>query len=175
MSTPDDLTIRPVRDADRDALWPILRDVIRPGDTYAIDPDISRDDLLTLWCDGPAACHVAEMGGRILGTYYIKTNQQGGGAHVCNCGYITAPEARGRGLARAMCEHSQDAARDLGYEAMQFNFVVASNVGAIALWTKLGFETVGRLPRAFRHPEQGLVDALVMFKWLEDGQNVQSG
>lgn len=168
MSTRDDLTIRPVRDDDRDALWPILRDVIRPGDTYAIDPAASREDMLHLWCDMPAASYVAERDGVILGTYYIKTNQQGGGSHVCNCGYITAPAAQGQGIARAMCEHSQDAARALGYEAMQFNFVVASNVGAIALWTKLGFETVGRLPRAFRHPEQGLMDALVMFKWLGD-------
>ncbi|MEL7257088.1 MAG: GNAT family N-acetyltransferase [Pseudomonadota bacterium] len=168
MSTRDDLTIRPVRDDDRDALWPILRDVIRPGDTYAIDPAVSREDMLHLWCDMPAASYVAERDGVILGTYYIKTNQQGGGSHVCNCGYITAPAAQGQGIARAMCEHSQDAARALGYEAMQFNFVVASNVGAIALWTKLGFETVGRLPRAFRHPEQGLMDALVMFKWLGD-------
>ncbi|WP_338548528.1 GNAT family N-acetyltransferase [Roseovarius phycicola] len=168
MSTRDDLTIRPVRDDNRDALWPILRDVIRPGDTYAIDPGISREDILHLRCDMPAASYVAERDGEILGTYYIKTNQQGGGAHVCNCGYITAPAAQGQGIARAMCVHSQTAARDLGYEAMQFNFVVASNVGAIALWIKLGFETVGRLPRAFRHPEQGLVDALVMFKWLGD-------
>lgn len=166
MSTADGITIRPVRAADRDALWPVLRDVIRPGDTYAIDPTIPCEDLLTYWCDAPAACYVAEADGVLLGTYYIKTNQQGGGAHVCNCGYITAPEARGRGVARAMCVHSQTAAKSLGYEAMQFNFVVASNVGAIALWTKLGFETVGRLPDAFRHPEAGLVDALVMYKWL---------
>lgn len=166
MSTPDGLTIRPVREADRDALWPVLREVIRPGDTYAIDPGLSREDALAYWCDAPAACYVAEADGEILGTYYIKTNQQGGGQHVCNCGYITATAARGRGVARAMCEHSQPAAKALGYEAMQFNFVVASNVGAIGLWTKLGFETVGRLPRAFRHPEQGLVDALVMYKWL---------
>lgn len=166
MLTRDGVTIRPVRDADRNALWPMLRDVIRPGDTYAIDPGISREDLLAFWCDVPAVCYVAEIDGEILGTYYIKTNQQGGGAHVCNCGYITAPAAQGQGIARAMCLHSQKAARDLGYEAMQFNFVVASNVGAIALWTKLGFETVGRLPDAFRHPEQGFVDALVMYKRL---------
>ncbi|MEM8776391.1 MAG: N-acetyltransferase [Pseudomonadota bacterium] len=166
MSTPD-LIIRAVEEADRSALWPILRDVIRPGDTYAIDPDISREDLLQYWCDAPAACFVADADGELLGTYYIKTNQPGGGSHVCNCGYITAPGARGRGVAEAMCRHSQEAARDLGYLAMQFNFVLTSNEGAIRLWMRLGYETVGRLPRVFRHPEQGLVDALVMFKWLD--------
>ncbi len=161
-----EIRIRPVEDADRAALWPILRDVMRAGDTYAIDPGISREDLLAYWCDAPRASFVAEAAGEILGTYYIKTNQAGGGSHVCNCGYVTAPAARGRGVARAMCVHSQDAARALGYGAMQFNFVVTTNVGAIALWSKLGFETVGRLPRAFRHPREGLVDALVMFKTL---------
>ena len=162
-----ELSIRGVRESDHEALWPILRDVVRAGDTYAIEPELSQSRLMEYWCETPRATYVAERDGQILGTYYIKTNQAGGGSHVCNCGYITAPAARGQGVARAMCVHSQRVARELGYEAMQFNFVVTSNEGAIALWTKLGFETVGRLPKAFRHPKQGLVDALVMFKWLE--------
>ena len=163
---PDGLTIRPVRAGDADALWPILRDVVRAGDTYAIDPHASRDTLMAYWCDAPRATYVAEAGGEILGTYYLKTNQQGGGAHVCNCGYVTAPAARGRGVARAMCLHSQDAARAFGYLAMQFNFVLATNTGALHLWETLGFARVGCLPKAFRHPSAGLVDAVVMYKWL---------
>ncbi|MEO0568173.1 MAG: N-acetyltransferase [Pseudomonadota bacterium] len=166
MSTPE-LIIRPVEERDRAVLWPILKSVVRAGDTYAIDPEISRDDLMHLWCDAPAACLVAEKGEALLGTYYIKTNQAGGGSHVCNCGYITSPAARGQGVAEAMCRHSQAAAVKLGYLAMQFNCVVATNEGAIRLWTRLGYETVGRLPRVFRHPQQGFVDALVMYKWLE--------
>lgn len=166
MSTPEDLTIRLVRDDDMGALWPILRDVVRAGDTYAIEPGLSRERLLSLWCEAPRATYVAEAGGAILGTYYIKTNQAGGGAHVCNCGYVTARGARGRGVARAMCLHSQDVACDLGYLAMQFNFVVATNKGALRLWASLGFQTVGRLPSAFKHPVAGHVDAFVMYKWL---------
>ena len=65
-----------------------------------------------------------------------------------------------------MCRHSQAQARALGFEAMQFNFVVTTNTGAIRLWERLGFETVGRLPGAFEHPAAGRVDALVMMKWL---------
>lgn len=107
MSTRDDLTIRLVREGDADALWPILRDVVRAGDTYAIEPDLSQSRLMECWCEAPRATYVAESAGEILGTYYIRTNQAGGGSHVCNCGYITAPAARGRGVARALCEHSQ--------------------------------------------------------------------
>ncbi|SFN69520.1 Ribosomal protein S18 acetylase RimI [Roseovarius lutimaris] len=163
-----EMTIRHARDADFDALWPILRGVIRAGDTYAIDPGLTREAVFDLWMRAPRATYVAESGDEILGTYYIKTNQQGGGAHVCNCGYMVASAARGRGVAHAMCLASQDQARAMGYLAMQFNFVVATNLGAIKLWRSLGFETVGLLPRAFAHPTQGLVDALVMYKWLAE-------
>lgn len=162
----DDLTIRLARAADFDALWPILRAVIRAGDTYALDRSLSAEAVRALWMETPRATFVAEAGGTVPGTCYIKTNQAGGGAHVCNAGFMVAPAARGRGVARAMCEHAQMQARAMGYLAMQFNFVVSTNEGAVALWQRLGFEIVGRLPRAFRHPAAGLVDALVMYKWL---------
>jgi len=168
MDTGGQITIRFAREDDFATLWPILRGVIRAGDTYTIEPGLTREAVRALWMDTPRATYVAEIAGEVQGTYTIKTNQPGGGAHVCNCGYMVAPAARGRGLARAMCLHSQDEARAMGYLAMQFNFVVETNAGAIALWEDLGFETVGRLPRAFRHPEAGLVDARVMYKWLGD-------
>ena len=169
MSAPEGgLVIRPARAADFDALWPVLRAVIGAGDTYAIAPDLSRAAAFEWWMRAPRATYVAERGGVVLGTYYIRTNQGGGGAHVCNCGYMVAPAARGRGLAARLCAHSQAEAVRLGYRAMQFNFVVETNAGAIRLWHRLGFNTVGRLPRAFRHPRAGLVDARVMFKWLDE-------
>lgn len=158
--------IRLARDGDFDTIWPILRSVIRAGETYAIDPQISRDGAHDLWMQAPRATYVVEAGGEILGTYYIKTNQAGGGAHVCNCGYMVAEAARGQGLAARMCEHSQAEALKLGYRAMQYNLVLATNTSAIHLWHKLGFDTVGRIPLAFEHPRRGLVDALVMYKWL---------
>ena len=163
------LIIRPARAGDFDALWPILRAVFRAGDTYAVDPDLTRAAARDYWMVRPRATYVALGGGRPVGSYYIRTNQPGGGAHVCNCGYVVAARARGQGIAARMCEHSQIEARRLGYAAMQFNFVVATNEGAIRLWTRLGFATVGRLPGAFRHPEAGPTDALVMYKRLEGG------
>lgn len=164
--TTDNFNIRLARDEDFDAIWPILRDVIRAGTTYAIDPRISREGAFELWMSAPRATYLVEGDGTVLGTYYIKTNQAGGGAHVCNCGYIVDEAARGQGMAAWMCSHSQEEALKLGYKAMQFNLVLATNTGAIHLWHKLGFDTVGRLPLAFDHPEAGLVDALVMYKWL---------
>jgi ribosomal protein S18 acetylase RimI-like enzyme len=157
--------IRPATAQDWPAIWALLEPVFRAGETYAVDRDIPEDAARAIWLDTPAATFVYDDDG-ILGTFYIKKNHAGGGAHICNCGYITAEAAQGRGIARAMCEHSQNAARALGFTAMQFNFVLASNVGAIALWHKLGFSTVGTLPAAFNHPAHGLVDAHIMWKAL---------
>ncbi|MEM7359796.1 MAG: N-acetyltransferase [Pseudomonadota bacterium] len=160
------MIIRAATDHDFDAIWPIFSQIVKAGDTYAYARDTNKEQARTIWMDSPRATYVAEKAGEILGTYYIKTNQAGPGAHVCNCGYMVSSAARGQGLATAMCEHSQQEAVRLGYSAIQYNFVASSNEGAIRLWTKLGFLTVGRLPNAFNHPERGLVDALVMFKWL---------
>jgi ribosomal protein S18 acetylase RimI-like enzyme len=157
--------IRPAVAADWPAIWAMLEPVFRAGETYAVDRDMSETAARALWLEGPAATFVAEDA-RPLGTYYIKTNHGGGAAHICNCGYVTDAAAQGRGVARAMCLHSQDRARAMGYRAMQFNLVLASNAGALRLWDSLGFDRVGTLPDAFDHPVQGMVDAHVMWKRL---------
>lgn len=160
------LVLRPAGDDDADALWAILQPVLTAGDTYALPRDMARDQALAYWCGADRRTYVAEADGVVLGTYYLRANQPGGGDHVANCGYMTAPAARGRGVARAMCSHSLDEARRHGFTAMQFNFVVSTNDAAVALWRSMGFAEVGRLPGAFRHPVQGPVDALVMFQAL---------
>ena len=160
------LTIRRAGAADHDALWAMLKPVFRAGDTYAVDPAISREDALAFWCGGTHTAHIAETGGTGLGSYYICPNQQGGGAHVCNCGFVTACVAQGKGVARAMLEDALARAKAEGYRAMQFNFVVQSNARAVATWQAYEFEIVGRLPAAFLHPKAGYVDALVMYRVL---------
>jgi len=161
------MNVREATRADFEQIWPIFREITAAGETYAYPRDISKEQAATLWMDTPRKTYVFEEAGTIWGTYHIKTNQAGPGDHVCNCGYMVSSQARGRGLATEMCEHSQRIARELGYKAMQFNFVVSSNEDAVRLWSKLGFATVGRLPKAFQHPVKGYVDALVMYKWLE--------
>lgn len=161
------MILRAARDADRVAVWQMLEPVFRAGDTYAIDPDIPREAALAYWFGPERQVFVAEEDGVPLGCYYIMRNQKGGGAHVCNCGYVTAGAARGRGVARAMLAHSLEKAVELGFRAMQFNFVVSTNQRAIDTWVRAGFEVVGRLPEAFRHPAQGYVDALVMYRRLK--------
>jgi len=160
------LTIRPAMAADDDAIWAILEPTFRAGETYPIPRDISLADALAYWRSPGHSVFVAEQGGTIVGTYYLRANNRGGGSHVANCGYMVAPAANGRGVARAMCAHSLALARERGFTAMQFNFVIASNERAVRLWQASGFTIAGRLPKAFQHPRLGLVDALVMVRAL---------
>lgn len=160
------MQIRPATAADHSAIWSILEPVIRAGETYTLDRDMGEGAALAYWLGPDKEVFVAEDDGEILGTYYLRPNQAGGGRHVGNCGYMTASQATGRGVARAMCLHSLDHARACGYRALQFNFVVATNERAIALWQSFGFDIVGRLPRAFNHPQLGMVDALIMYQAL---------
>jgi ribosomal protein S18 acetylase RimI-like enzyme len=160
------MQIRKAEPRDAAAIAEIILPTFREGSTYTVDPDISEADARAYWLSPDKETFVAEDAGVIVGTYIMRPNQAGGGRHVCNCGYMTRAGATGRGIARAMCLHSLGHARSRGYRAMQFNFVVATNERAVRLWQSLGFEIVGRLPGAFRHPVHGYVDALVMYQTL---------
>jgi len=151
---------------DADAIWAILEPVIRAGETYPLPRDMDRESALAYWFSPGHEVFVAGDGAEIVGSYFLQANQRGGGAHVANCGYMTAPYATGRGVARAMCAHSLERARQRGFRAMQFNFVVSNNERAVQLWLKSGFEIVGRLRKAFEHPRVGFVDAYVMYRQL---------
>lgn len=160
------MKIRHASPADYAAISQIIVPVFRKGETYTIDPKISGADAIAYWTGDDKETFVAEVEGEILGTYYIRSNQAGAGSHICNCGYMTHMNATGRGVASAMCTHSLEYAKSVGFRGMQYNFVVSTNVGAIRLWEKFGFETVGRLPKSFNHPSAGYVDALILFRPL---------
>jgi ribosomal protein S18 acetylase RimI-like enzyme len=165
--------IRPATKADHEPILKIFREVIQPGDTYAIDPRISREAALAYWFAHGTHTYVTELdrlkgssSDRIVGTYILRANQGGGGAHVANAAFMVAPEVQGRGIGRAMAEHCLAQARQLGFRAMQFNFVVSTNESALRLWQRLGFKIVGTLPGAFWHPIKGDVDVYVMYRAL---------
>jgi ribosomal protein S18 acetylase RimI-like enzyme len=159
-------TIRPAEERDSGPIWSILEPMIRAGETYTLPRDHSREEALAYWFSDGHEVFVAEEDGAVLGTYYLRPNQKGGGSHVANCGYVTGSAAMGRGVARTMCEHSLGRARSRGFRAMQFNFVVRSNERAVRLWESFGFVIVGTLRRAFLHPGLGYVDAYVMYREL---------
>jgi len=151
---------------DFESVWTLFHEIVSNGETYAFPRDTNKEEAIKIWITNPLKTFVIKEKEEVIGTYFIKANQVGQGKHVCNCGYMVSSKARGKGLATIMCKHSQEIAMDLGFKAMQFNFVASSNMGAIRLWNKHGFETVGCLPKAFNHPTEGFIDAFVMYKWF---------
>ena len=160
------IKITPATSADEERIWALLQPVFSAGDTYAVDPLIERHAAIAYWMEADKTAFILRVEGQAVGTYYIRPNQPGGGAHICNCGFITAPSARGKGVARRMLDHALIEAKQQGYRAMQFNFVLASNQRALAIWQRNGFATIGRIPQAFLHPKQGYVDALILHRSL---------
>lgn len=149
------------------AIWEIFHNIVKSGDTYVYDPDISKEEALALWCNKPATTYVALYDGQIIGTYIIKPNFPGLGSHIANCSYMVSDKARGLGIGRAMAEHSINLAKELGFIAMQFNIVVSTNKNAVNLWKSLGFEIIGITPKGFKHKKLGYVDSYIMYKSLE--------
>jgi ribosomal protein S18 acetylase RimI-like enzyme len=160
------LRIRSAAGSDGDAIWNIFHEIVVVGDTYAFDPGMSREEALAFWFRADTQTYVAEKDGGVVGTYILRPNQLGPGSHVANAAFLVGSNAQGLGVGRKMGEHCLSEARRLGFRAMQFNFVVSTNISAIHLWQKLGFKIVGTLPGAFRHPKTGYVDVYVMFRSL---------
>ena len=177
------LEIRKATEADKPEVWQIIKSVLSTGDTYTFAPDSSEEEMLAFWFAPDKWTYVAvwsetpksagilsdELGsphGKIVGTFFLKANQPGLGSHVSNAGYMVAPEAKGMRVGRAMAEFSLDEARRLGFQSMQFNFVVKSNEVAVKLWQNLGFEIIGEIPEAFNHARDGLTNAYIMYRKL---------
>jgi ribosomal protein S18 acetylase RimI-like enzyme len=161
-----ELVIREIGADEFQRAWPVFKAVIKGGDTYSYPPDLTLTEARVLWTTPPSRCFVAEGDGEVLGCYLLRPNQPGLGDHVANCGYMVAPAARGQGIAGKMCVHSLDEARRTGFRAMQFNYVVSTNTGAVRLWQRHGFAIVGTVPGAFRHARLGPTDIHIMFRTL---------
>jgi ribosomal protein S18 acetylase RimI-like enzyme len=160
------IAIEPIERQGFSSLWPLLEPVIREGATYPLPTGMSPGEAEAYWFAAGNHVFAATTAGELVGTYYLRANQRGGGAHVANAGFVTAPAARGRGIARRMATHALTTAAELGFAAMQFNFVISSNLRAVTLWRGMGFTIVGVLPDAFRLPEGRLVDVFVMYRSL---------
>lgn len=160
------IAIRAAKESEFDRIWNVFREVVKTGDTYAFPPDIDKEAAKVAWMSPGVNTYVATSSETIVGTYIIKDVQPGLGSHVANASFMVAPDAQGKGIGRLMGEHALVEARRLGYQAMQFNQVIASNTAAVGLWEKLGFTIVGTIPKGFRHQELGLVDAHIMHRFL---------
>jgi L-amino acid N-acyltransferase YncA len=160
------IEIRNANTEDSDQIWEIIKEVISKGDTYTVDPNSPKETMLNYWYGPDRHTYVAIEEGKIVGTFLIRPNQPGLGAHVANGAYMVAEAASGKGIGKKMGEFSLVEAKRLGYTAMQFNIVIKSNVRAVNLWQNLGFEIIGEIPDAFNHKQNGLTNAFIMYRKL---------
>ena len=160
------MRIRKVLATDFDPVWEIFKEVIKTSDTYVFDPSTPKEDLQKHWFASYMETYVLELDERVVGTYIIKPNQIDLGNHIANCSYMVHPNSHGKGIGKSMCEHSLVRAEQIGYEGIQFNIVVSSNVAAVKLWQRYGFEIIGTTPNGFRHAELGMIDTYIMYKKL---------
>ena len=160
------LSARIATDEDEGALWGILEPMVRQGGTYVFSLEKTKESMMGYWMGTDKTIFVVENEGVVVGTFYLKANQEGLGDHICNAGFVVCRNAEGQGVGRWMGEFAQVAAKSRGFLAMQFNFVIQSNQKAVHLWKSLGFSVIGEIPEAYRHPELGLVPALIFHKQL---------
>lgn len=157
--------IRRATESDFDAMWDIFQSVVATGDTLPFSGSVDREVFRAHWF-GAHAAYVAVVGSSVSGMYKAGANYPDLGSHVASATYLVSPAAQGQGIGRTMVDHSLAQARQDGFMAMQFNYVVSTNAAAVNLYRKLGFDIVGTLPKAFRHQQLGLVDAHVMYRPL---------
>lgn len=158
--------IRHATEIDKPAIWQIIKAVIAGGDTYVFSPDATEEEMMAFWFTPDKHNYVAVDDGEVVATFWLHANNPGLGKHVGNAAYMVSPEAHGKGIGREIAEWSLDEARRLGFTAMQFNFVVKSNIHAVRLWQKIGFEIIGEVPDAFDHARDGMTNAYIMYRKL---------
>ena len=160
------LDVKKITEDDFDEVWTLIKKIITKGDTYVFSPETKKNQMLSYWCSKSNHTYIVQNDGKLVGTFLIKDNQPGLGSHIANAAFMTEPDETGKGVGRLMSEFALKEAKNLGYSAMQFNFVVKSNSRAIRLWKKLGFLVIGEVPEAFNHATEGLTNALIMYRKL---------
>ena len=162
------MQIRPVSDADWAAFYPVLREVVAAGETYAYPDVLSSSEAHDLWVESPPGVTVVAVSddGSLLGSAKAGPNRPSRGSHVATASFMVSSAARGQGVGRALGEWVVAWAREQRYAAMQFNAVVETNTAAVRLWRDLGFEVVGTVPEAFDSAAHGRVGLHVMHRFL---------
>jgi GNAT superfamily N-acetyltransferase len=165
------MLIREASLADWPAIWAFMEGIVRAGETYAWDLDLTEDEARSFWFqwDGRPQGHTVvatDADGTVVGTAETGPNHGGPGSHIATAGFMVDPVHAGQGVGRALGEHVLDLARAEGYRAMQFNAVVESNTAAVRLWRSLGFDVLTTIPEGFCHPVHGYVGLHVMYQRL---------
>jgi len=162
-----EIIIRPIEEKDFEEIYKIFSNIIKKGDSYVNRPDTTKEEIYIKWVKNSIPTFVAELGGKLVGAYSLRNNHIDLGSHIANASYIVDETIRGKGIGKKLGQHSLETARNLGYKAIQFNFVVSTNKPAVNLWQSLGFKIIGIVPKAYQHQQlKTLVDVYIMHREL---------
>ena len=151
------------------AVKEIFLHVVDEGETYSYERDELTDEWIrNYWLKKTVTTLVARIDGKVVGVCAIRLNRTGRGNHIANASYIVHHDHRGIGIGHALGHESLKMAKEKGFKAMQFNYVVSTNAKAVALWQSLGFSIIGTMPQGYRHARHGLVDVYMMHRFLEE-------
>jgi L-amino acid N-acyltransferase YncA len=162
---------------EREQVRALFNTIVTEGNTYPQTQPLTVEEFNAYWLSRDAfvvrtleATEIESLGrNATVGAFFIKPNFPGRCSHICNAGFIVHPAMRGRGMGRLMGEAMLRLASHLGYSAVMFNLVFETNIASIRLWESLGFETIGRIPKAAKLADGNVVDALMMYKELVMG------
>jgi ribosomal protein S18 acetylase RimI-like enzyme len=178
------LVLRRASEVDLEAVWVMWKDIMDQKVYYPYDDSYSRQDIEDEWVNlknimvvaTRTSCTATVEDGDddakskqtvIVGAYILKANQPGYGKHLVNAAYMVDTVHRGKSIGNLLCQHSLQTAQSEGFRGMQFNLVVSTNVAAITVWKRNGFEIIGTVPGGFYHAEkQCYVDAYIFYKSL---------
>ena len=145
------------------AIW---NEVVRDGVAYPQLDELDEKSGAEFFA-AQSYCGVAEEeAGKILGLYILHPNNVGRCGHIANASYAVSGGARGKHIGEALVQNSLVEAKALGFQIMQFNAVVASNVHARHLYERLGFQQLGVIQKGFLLKDGTYADICPYYKTL---------
>lgn len=159
------MDMREAEETDLEAMWGVYTAVASSSEPLPFNAELDRDQFYTQWYGPSLISGVAEEGPHLLGIY--KLSAMPGETNVATGCYLVRPEVQNKGVGRALVQHSIARAQDADFEEIQVQFVPSTQKNFLVLLEELSFEVIKTLPGAYRHPEQGLVDAYVFQRFLQ--------
>lgn len=143
------MTVRAYTEKDLDSMVRIWNQVVEDGVAFPQEECLTAETGREFFA-AQDYCAVAEEDGQVLGLYILHPNNIGRCGHICNASYAVDRARRGAHIGEKLVMDCLVQGKRLGYQVLQFNAVVASNVHARHLYERLGFIQLGTIPGGFR-------------------------
>ena len=148
----NEVKIREYNDNDIPAMLHIWNKVVEDGAAFPQEECLDEESGKKFFAE-QSYCAVAEDNGSVVGLYILHPNNIGRLGGISNASYAVDAECRGRHIGEKLVQDCLAQASKLGFNILQFNAVVESNIHARHLYERLGFVHIGTIPKAFRRKD----------------------